>query len=233
MLPDPISPVHSSAADSVDTPPAGSAQPQPGAPSRLSPDRKLSGVLAGLPAAIKRSANAAYAAGAAGIAHGSMVARKTTTPIGKSRFPSVQAFSEAAFTKYQSLVDEGYARAERALQRGRLQIPHGVSTNTVLGQLTDDYARTGMKDWLADEGIGEGLGKLIQVNRQMHDPSGSSAYRIPDIRIPGAKQIYDATLARKSWTWPQIRGFHRFSSGSVVTIVRPSQLGGSYSIIPR
>jgi len=88
-----------------------------------------------------------------------------------------------------------------------------------------------MQDWLADEGIGEGQGQLIQVNRYLYDPAGSGSYRIPDVSIPGANQIYDATLGFKSWSTPQIRGFYQYSNGSNITIVRPTQLGGSYSVL--
>ena len=52
------------------------------------------------------------------------------------------------------------------------------------------------------EGIGEGQGQLIQVNRYLYDPGGSGSYRIPDVSIPGANQIYDATLGFKSWSTP-------------------------------
>jgi hypothetical protein len=128
-------------------------------------------------------------------------------------------------------VDEGYARADQALQSGKLQVPAGVPEKTVLGQFTDDYARVGMKDWLADEGIDEGAGQLIQVNRYLYDPAGTGAYRIPDVSIPGANQIYDATLGLKSWSTPQVRGFYQYSNGSAITIVRPTQLGGSYSVL--
>jgi len=154
--------------------------------------------------------------------------------IGKSGYASVQEFSDVAYAKYQGLVDEGYARADEALQSGKLQVPAGVSEKTVLGQFTDDYARVGMKDWLADEGIEEGAGQVIQVNRYLYDPAGTGAYRIPDVSFPGASQIYDATLGFKSWSTPQVRGFYQYSNGSAITIVRPVQLGGSYSVlVPR
>lgn len=143
----------------------------------------------------------------------------------------MQEFSDAAYTKYQGFVDEGYAAAKQDLQDGILRVPSGVSETTVLGTRTDQYARTAMQEWLSGEGIDEGTGQLIQVNRYLRDPAGSGSYRIPDVNIPGANQIYDATLGFKTWSTPQVRGFYQYSGGSTITIVRPTELGGSYSVL--
>jgi YD repeat-containing protein len=150
--------------------------------------------------------------------------------IGSSGYASMQELSDAAFAKYQGFVDDGYSAAQQALENGKLQVPSGVSRNTVLGQFTDQYARTAMSEWLDGEGIGEGAGESVQLNRYLYDPAGSGSYRIPDVSLPGANQIYDATLGFKSWSTPQIRGFYQYSGGSNITIVRPTQLGGSYSV---
>ncbi|MGY3230392.1 hypothetical protein ACVWWJ_001876 [Luteibacter sp. HA06] len=47
------------------------------------------------------------------------VPNTTATSIGKSGYASVQEFSDAAYTKYQGFVDEGYAAAKQDLQDGR------------------------------------------------------------------------------------------------------------------
>lgn len=86
--------------------------------------------------------------------------------------------------------------------------------------------------WLDGEEVDEGAGGVIQINRYLRDPESSGSYRIPDVSIPGANQIYDATLGTKTWATPQIRGFYQFSGGSNITIVRPAELGGSYSLLP-
>ena len=71
------------------------------------------------------------------------------------------------------------------------------------------------------------------MNQYLRDPVESGAYRIPDLYVPGASQIYDATLGYKWFeTTPQIRDFYQFSGGSRITIVRPTPLGGSYTLIP-
>ncbi len=106
----------------------------------------------------------------------------------------------------------------------------------VIGSEVDTFARTGLRDWLRNvEGLQEGPGQLIQVNRRLYDPTGSVAYRIPDVYIPAAGSIYDATIAEKSVTLPQTIGFRAFSGGGNVTIVRPSTLvtpgaQGSYGL---
>jgi len=89
-----------------------------------------------------------------------------------------------------------------------------------------------MQEWLTREGIDEGTGQLIQV--YLRDPASRGSYRIPYVNIPGENQIYDATLDFKTWSTPQVRGFYQYSGGSTITIMRPTELGGSYSVlVPR
>lgn len=143
----------------------------------------------------------------------------------------MQEFSDAAYTKYQGFVDEGYAAAMQDLQDGILRVPSGVSEQTVLGTRTDQYARTAMQEWPSGERIDEGAGQMIQVNRCLRDPAGSGSYRIPDVNIRGANQIYDATLGFKTLSTPPVRGFYQYSGRSTNTIVRPTKLVGSYSVL--
>ncbi len=132
-------------------------------------------------------------------------------------------------------MDQGYTAAQTAAQDEQI-----ANTQTALGRFVDRYARQGLRDWLDSEGIDEGPGEIIQVNRYLEDPAlGSDAYRIPDVSIPDADQIFDATIGTKWPSTPQIKDFSNFSGGSNITIVRPSQLGdlpgevaGSYSIVP-
>ena len=149
-------------------------------------------------------------------------------PIG--RFATAHDFAAEAFSRYQRYVDEGYEVALRAEARGRLRIPEGVPRNTVLGQRTDSYARFQMHEWLKAEGIAEGPGRAIQLNRRLRNPAGEG-YRIPDVRLPNGNLIMDATLGYKTAATRQVMDFARFSGGNRVTIVRPTQLGGSYSVL--
>jgi len=77
-----------------------------------------------------------------------------------------------------------------------------------------------------------GAPNIIQVNRRLLDPSFSGAYRVPNVYVPPAGQIFDASLEFKIATSPQIRDFWNYSNGSRITIVRPTEAGGSYSILP-
>lgn len=107
---------------------------------------------------------------------------------------------------------------------------------TAIGSRVDSIARTGMRDWLMNvEGIQEGPGQIIQVNRRLYDPAGSGAYRIPDVYVPGVRSIFDATIAEKTISLPQTIDFRAFFGGGNVTIVRPSTLvtpgaQGSYGL---
>ena len=72
---------------------------------------------------------------------------------------------------------------------------------------------------------------MIQINRWLRQPGGS-AYRIPDIRIPGEDLIIDGTIAMKTMDKLQVQGFFYFSRGDRILIVRPTQMGGAYELGP-
>jgi hypothetical protein len=117
------------------------------------------------------------------------------------------------------------------------QVGRGLVRNnrTVIGSRVDSIARAGMRDWLLQvEGIEEGAGRIIQVNRRLYNLTGAG-YRIPDVYIPGARSVYDATIAEKTISSPQAIDFRVFSGGGNVTIVRSSTLvtpgaQGSYGL---
>lgn len=69
------------------------------------------------------------------------------------------------------------------------------------------------------------------MNRWLRDPSGSGLYVRPDVRIPAAGRIYDATVGYKAYDSTQIVRFGQYSGGDLITVVRPNPLG-SYSIVP-
>ena len=152
--------------------------------------------------------------------------------IGRSGYRTMAEFENAVGTQYQELVNQGYANTVELVAQGAVE-----NNPTAIGSEVDVYARTGLRRWLANaEGIQEGPGQIIQVNRWLLDPSGSGAYRVPDVYIPGARSIYDATIAEKSVYTPQVLDFRAFSGGANVTIVRPSTLitpgaQGSYGIV--
>lgn len=144
------------------------------------------------------------------------------------------SLAERVFTRYQGFVDEGYALGREAQAAGRLTPPPGVSEEMHLGQYVDRYARDNLTAWLRSEGIAEGAGELVQVNRYLRDPLATGAYCIPDIRVPGGNIIFDGTISSsKTITMPQMIDFRAFSGGNNITIVRPTLLpgGGSYSLV--
>lgn len=155
------------------------------------------------------------------------VPRTAGAGIGRSNFRSINEFGDAVFDRYQQFYDQGFSIAQRRVAAGRL-----ANNARDIGSATDRYARLQLRRWLANEGIDEGAGGIIQVNRWLRDPTaGSSSYRIPDVRIPGANISLDGTIGWKSATTPQIRDFRLFSGSDNVTIVRPTQIGGSYGIV--
>lgn len=149
--------------------------------------------------------------------------------IGKSGFEASSEFADESFMRYQNYVNEGYDLAVAAESKGLLR----GNQNTRIGDFVDRYSATEYRAWLSSEGITEGPGNLVQMNRWLRDPAGSGKYVRPDIRIPMSGNILDATVG---WKWGgdrQIIRFDEFSSGDIITNVRPQQLEGSYSIWPR
>ncbi len=151
-------------------------------------------------------------------------------PIGKSGYRSIGEFTDAVTAKYQSLYDQGYSIAEKMASQGRIQ-----NTARAIGSKTDEFARVGLRDWLTNvEGIEEGAGRIIQVNRRLYDPSGSGAYRVPDVYIPGSQTILDGSISFKTSASLQIIDFRNFSGGARTTIMAPTSPNlqwGSYGII--
>jgi hypothetical protein len=92
---------------------------------------------------------------------------------------------------------------------------------TVLGQHTDSIARNRLLKFLEREGIPEGPGTDVLVNRWLRDPSGSGKYRIPDLRLNTTGTILDGTIGGKTMSSPQIQDFIQFSGGDKVIIIRP------------
>jgi hypothetical protein len=147
--------------------------------------------------------------------------------IGRSNYQSLAEFDQAVRARYQTFYNQADTIAQARIAAGQLE-----NDPTIVGAFMDRFARGQMRAWLASEGIQEGPGSLIQVNRWLRDPAGTGAYRIPDIRIPGADTIYDGTIAPKGWDTMQIRTFSIFARESNIVIVRPDRLGGSYAIWP-
>jgi len=136
---------------------------------------------------------------------------------GRSGYKSVNDFADDVYTRYQGFTDSAYQQVLKAESDGILRLPTGRRRNTVLGQHVDRHARAYMDMWLKSAGISEGAGEMIQLNRWLRDPSGSSKYRIPDVFVPGAGNnglILDGTIGWKHSGTPQIKALDNYSNGA-------------------
>jgi hypothetical protein len=147
--------------------------------------------------------------------------------IGRSGFLSTEELSDSVFGRYQQFTDVAYQEVLDAEASGALRIRPGVSRNTIIGQRTDRIAQSYLDTWIQAEQIPDGF---VNINKYLRDPAGTGAYRIPDVRVPSAGQIFDGTIGFKWNTTSQIIDFSKFSGGNRITIVRPTIEGGSYSI---
>ena len=123
---------------------------------------------------------------------------------------------------YQRYYNDAWQQAVKRFNMGEITIPQGQNWKTVLGQYTDAAARARLKNFLQGAGIPEGPGTDVLVNRWLRGPSGSGAYRIPDVRLMQTGNILDGTIGDKTLSSPQVQDFINFSGGNNVIIVRPT-----------
>jgi hypothetical protein len=129
---------------------------------------------------------------------------------------------QVIMNNYARYYNEGWSQTVGRFNAGEITIPAGQNWRTVLGQYTDAAARGRLRNFLAREGIAEGPGADVLVNRWLRDPSGSGAYRIPDVRLMQTGTILDGTIGTKTMATPQVQDFIKFSGGNRVIIVRPT-----------
>jgi hypothetical protein len=146
--------------------------------------------------------------------------------IGRTGFKTWEDFNAEAYRRYQRYVDEAYDAAIEAERDGLLK----GNRNTRVGNFVDQESRIRLSDWLQSEGVPEGPDASAQLNRWLRNPSGSGDYVRPDVRLPGL--ILDATVGMKPPGTLQLRLNAKYSQGTPITVVRPSQLGGSYTLLP-
>jgi RHS repeat-associated protein len=128
-------------------------------------------------------------------------------------------------TAYQNFYNQAWQEVVNDFNQGGTKVPAGQSWQTVLGQRTDAAARDMLNDYLNAQGIPEGPGGQVLVNRRLYDPSSSGAYRIPDVRIPSANLILDGTVGTKTPATPQVQDFMNWGNNRV-NIVSPTVLPG-------
>ncbi len=142
----------------------------------------------------------------------------TTDP---SRLLPATTFDDVIAANYQRYYNDAAERVVNSFNRGEIAIPSGANWRQVLGQRIDAIARARLRVFLAREGVPEGPGTEVLVNRFLRDPSGSGRYRIPDVRLEGSQLILEGTIGNKTLADPQIVEFIQFSGGYKVQIVRP------------
>lgn len=147
--------------------------------------------------------------------------------IGRSGFKTSAAFADAVGARYQGFVDDAYVAAQKLESLGLLR----GNANTRVGNYVDRISARDLKAYLRSEGVSEGAGRLVEMNRWLRDPNGSGLYVKPDVRIAAAGRIYDATVGFKAYNSAQMVRFGQYSGGNRITVVRPSSLG-SYSLVP-
>jgi RHS repeat-associated protein len=122
---------------------------------------------------------------------------------------------------YQRYYNEGWQAVVQRFLAGKIKIPAGQNWKTILGRELDGYARARLRAFLEREGISEGRGMDVLLNRYLRNPADPSDYRIPDVRLLRTGTILDGTIGEKTMNTPQIQDFIRFSGGNKVIIIKP------------
>lgn len=148
--------------------------------------------------------------------------------IGRSRFAGPGEFAEIIGQRVQSFTDGAFPRALADESQNLLP---GLK-NTRVGTRVDQLVSARLRQFLNAEGIAEGQGQLILINRRLYDPTGSGAFVRPDVRVPSANRIFEVTIADKQIDGNQLQGFLNFGN-DFSTIVKPQTLptGGSFSLV--
>jgi hypothetical protein len=137
------------------------------------------------------------------------------------RMLSASTDASRIMANYQRYHNEEWLASVARLNAGKITIPAGLNWKTELGQVVDARVRRRMMSFLAREGIAEGPGASVLVNRWLRDPSGTGEYGIPDVRLLGNRTILEGTIGAKTLTSPQMQNYLNFSGGDGIIIVRP------------
>jgi RHS repeat-associated protein len=137
-----------------------------------------------------------------------------------SRLTTATRFSDLITSKYTDLYNQSAAKVFEDFNAGRIVVGPGQSARAVIGGRIDALTRVRLTRYLRAEGIAEGPGTSILVNRRLYDPLGSGLYRVPDVYLPNDRLILDGTIG-KSFNSPQVQEFVGFSLGAEVKLIFP------------
>ncbi|GAO39826.1 hypothetical protein SCH01S_39_01110 [Sphingomonas changbaiensis NBRC 104936] len=132
----------------------------------------------------------------------------------------------------QAEADKAYEIARGRLRAGNLRVR--LSNPEAIGNFIDRHVRIELRQRLNRFGIDSAGKGPVRVNRRENNSSATElTYRRPDARV--ANVAFDVSLTQKTIKTAQIRDFFATDfKPSIVIIIRPRQLGGTYTYaIPR
>lgn len=127
----------------------------------------------------------------------------------------------------QERADSAYEEAVEQYEAGRLT-PR-LSREEAIGNYVDAAVRADLRTIFNVNLVDTSRGQPVRVVGREYETSGTDrTYRIPDARV--GTVAFDVTLTEKTLRTPQVRGFFNADfRPDIVVIIRPSQLGGSYT----
>jgi hypothetical protein len=127
----------------------------------------------------------------------------------------------------QERADTAYDEAVLLHDEGRLTVQ--LSREEAIGNFVDRAVKADLRAVFNVNRVDTSRDQPVRVVGREYDTSGTDrTFRVPDARVGNI--AFDVTLTEKTLKTPQVRGF--FSSDfrpDVVVIVRPRQLGGSFT----
>lgn len=139
---------------------------------------------------------------------------------GQNLLPVLHSESVIA-RQYQQYYNNAWLRVVDDFNAGKITLNSEKNWQVQLGQRVDAIARFRLRQYLNKQGISEGPGADVLVNRWLRNPNGPG-YRIPDLKLVQTRRILDGTIGDKQLTDPQAQDFVSFSNGYRVEFVKPT-----------
>lgn len=149
--------------------------------------------------------------------------------IGRSGFATWADFARGLEGVYSNAYNQAQERWNNMTPEDRARTSRRPA-NLREGSYLDRESRRAARAWIQSQGLTEGPGQQIQVDRVLRNPDNRRQYVRPDLYVRGV-YLGDGSRTTKTVTDPQISNMMSWAGISQVRIIRTTHAGGNYSVI--
>jgi hypothetical protein len=151
--------------------------------------------------------------------------------IGRSGYANWDAFARALEGVYQRAYEDAHTRWQNMTPRERRE-SSGRPWNMLEGTYADRESRRVARAFVRAEGLREGSGEMIRINRVLRNPANWLQRVQPDLHVRGT-YLGDGSLSDKTLDGRggQVRNAMEWSGLNTFTVIRSGARGGSYTLI--